>query len=128
MKQELVAILHASSAITALVPAARINWKKNPQGSGYPYITIHGVGRNIGSTLKGPDSIEFTRVQINCMALTYREAEVVGEAVLALLNHYRDDSFRLITFEGDGDLQDGGSNEAVRLFGVRLDFLIRWRA
>lgn len=127
MKQELRALLLASSGLTALV-GNRIDWGKNAQGSEYPRVTLHGVSRNIGSHMQGPDSIEFARVQINCMALTEGQADAVASEITRLLNHYRGGNFELITFEGDGDLQEGGTNVAERPVGVRLDFLTRWRA
>lgn len=126
MKQQVRALLLANSAVTALV-GNRIDWKKNAQGAAYPRITLHGVGRTIGSHMQGPDAIQVSRVQINCVALTYAQGNAVGEAVLAALNHYRDSNFRLIEFAGDGDLEEDGTNEAERPLGVRLDFLIRWR-
>lgn len=126
MKQQLRAMLLADSAISTLV-GSRLDWKKNAQGSVYPRVTLHGVGRAIGSHMQGPDAIQVSRVQINCMALTYGEAEAVGEAILAKLNHYRDSNFRLIEFASDGDLEEDGTNVAERPLGVRLDFLIRWR-
>jgi hypothetical protein len=127
MEEAFQALLAASSGVTALVPAARINWGAHPQGSGGPYIVLTVISGNEGLTLTGPDGLSQGRVQADVYAATYGTAKAAARAVIARLHGYRGGNFRLIEHAGSRDSREGGTNEAERLHRVSLDFLTHWR-
>jgi hypothetical protein len=128
MEEAFRTALLASSGVTALVPAGRINWGEHPQGAGSPYIHMMVVGDNEGLTQQGPDGLFQGRVQVDCYAPTYGQAKQVSRAVRAVLHGYRGDGFQLVTHVATRDSREGGANEAERLFRVSLDFTTAWRA
>ena len=128
MEEALRTLLASASGVTALVPAARINWGAHPQGAAKPYIVLNGISETRALTMQGPDGITQTRVQIDVYAPTYATAKGAARAVIGLLNGYRNGGFRLIEHAGSRDSREGGTNEADRLFRVGLDFIVNWRA
>jgi hypothetical protein len=128
MEQAFRAILLASSGVTALAPAARINWGSIPQGAGYPAVVLNVIDDASGLTLAASDGLSQGRVQVDCYGLTYTAAKSLALAVRAALHAYRGGNFRLIEHAGTRDTREGGTNEAERPFRVSLDFLTHWRA
>jgi hypothetical protein len=128
MEEALRTVLHSTSAVTALVPAARINWGDHPQGTGTPYITMMVVDDAEGITMRGSDDLSMGRVQIDCYAPTYGTAKGISRAVKNVLHSYRGGDFRLVTHVATRDSREGGSNEAERLYRVSMDFMTVWRA
>ena len=90
MEEAIRAALLASSGVTALVPAARINWGEHPQGTGTPYITMMTVSDAEGLTMQGPDGLSQGRIQVDCYSPTYAQTKQVSRAVRAVLHGYRD--------------------------------------
>lgn len=128
MRAAFRALLTAHGPLTALVPAARINFGAQPQGAEVPYATLHLIGGEAGLTMQGPDGLVQGRVQVDCYGATALDAANVADAIVARLNGYRDEGFRLVTHVATRDSREGGSNEAERLFRVSLDFIFAWRA
>ena len=128
MEEQLRTALLASSGVTSLVPAARINWGTHPQGAGLPGLVLNTVSDAQGLHLKGRDGLFQGRVQVDCYAATYGGAKLLSRAVRAALHGYRGNGFRLIEEDGAADHgQEGGTNEAERPFRVRIDFTFAWR-
>lgn len=128
MEQELRAILLASSGVTALAPAARINWGAHPQGAALPALVLNVISDAEGYHLKGRDGLSQGRVQVDAYAETYAQAKQLSRAVRAALSGYRGGGFRLVEHVATRDSREGGSNEADRPYRVSLDFLTHWRA
>ena len=128
MEEQLRALLLASSGVTSLVPAARINWGEHPQGTGTPYLHLMTVSGAEGLHLKGRDGLSEFRVQIDACAPAYPQAKQVSRAVIAALHGHRSGGLRLVSHVATRDSREGGTNEAERLFRVSLDFTISWRA
>lgn len=74
--------LIAAAPLTALV-GQRVYWVDRPQGSALPAVTLQTVADARNQHLKGFDSIQPARVQIDIWALNYATARSVAEAVLA---------------------------------------------
>ena len=128
MEEAFLALLTDSGAVTAHVPAARINWGAHPQGAGSPYIMLTVISDSEGLHMQGPDGLSQARVQVDIYAPTYGDAKSAARAVRALLHGHRAGSFRLIEFAGSRDNREGGTNEAERLHRVGMDFIVNWRA
>jgi hypothetical protein len=127
MDEAFLALLTGSAAVTALVPALRINWGAHPQGTGSPYIVLTLVSDIEGLTYQGPDRLEQGRVQVDVYAPDYPAARIAGRAVKAALHGYRGGQFLLIEHAGSRASREGGTNEAERLHRVSMDFLTHWR-
>lgn len=127
MEDELRALLTASAAVTAVVPAGRINWGSHPQGAGKPYIVLTLIGGAEGLTQQGSDGLETGRAQIDCYGQTYGAAKTAARAVTKLLHGHRGYRFDLVQHVATRDSREGGTNEAERLFRVSLDFTMAWR-
>jgi len=128
MEQEFRAILLNTSGVTALVPAARINWGEHPQGTGNPYVVLTVITDAEGMTLKGPDGLSQGRVQVDIYAPTYAAGKAIQRAIRARMDGYVGGGFRLIEHAGSRDHgREGGANEAERLHRVSMDFLTHWR-
>jgi hypothetical protein len=127
MEQAFRAILHNTSGVIALVPAARINWGEHPQGAANPYIVLTVISEIPGLTMQGPDGLVEFRVQVDVYAPSYGAAKGAARTVIALLHGYRGGQFRLIEHAGSRDSREGGTNEADRLFRVGVDFIVKWR-
>lgn len=128
METALRAILLASSGVTALAPAARINWGAHPQGAGYPALVLNVISDAEGLVMNGPNGLFEGRVQIDAYADSYPEAKDLSRAVIAVLHGLRNTNFRLVTHVASRDSRETGTNEAGRPFRVSMDFTTAWRA
>ena len=128
MEEQLRAILLASSGVTALATARRINWNRHPQSAGLPGVVLNVISDAQGLHLKGRDGLFQGRVQADCYASTPEGAKALSRAVRGALHAYRGNGFRLIEEDGAADHgQEGGTNEAERPFRIRVDFTFAWR-
>lgn len=128
MKNEFKSLLTSTAAVTALVPAPRINWVVHPQGAGNPYIVMQTISGSEGLTMKGADGLFEGRVQIDVYGSSFEQVEPISRTINDLLHGYRGGGFRLIRHVGERDDREGGSNVAERLFRCSLDFTVAWRA
>jgi hypothetical protein len=128
MEEDFIALLRSSVAITSIVPATSIAMEQVGQGTIYPVIVCAVVSGAGGVTHDGPDNLEMSRMQVDCLALSYGEAKTISRAVINLLNGYRGGGFGGIFHESTRDSREGGSNEAERPYLVSLDFMTNWRS
>ncbi|WP_210526380.1 DUF3168 domain-containing protein [Rubellimicrobium arenae] len=127
MEEQLRALLTGSAAITALVPAGRINWIAHPQGQPWPGIVLHLINRNGDHTLDGPSGIGPARVQVDCWARNYLQAKQIGRAVESVLDGYHGGPFMGVFLAGVRDGREG-ADTADRPFRSSLDFIVRHRS
>lgn len=105
------ALLVADSALTALVPAARVVAGIPAQGIALPLIALTEVSRVDRNLIKGaPTSRSTSRVQVTVMAATYP----AQKALLGAVRHAARDKV--------GTLSDL-SNVAIQLDGTGPDFM-----
>lgn len=128
MEEEFRALLTGSAAVTALVPAPRINWEEHPQGAGWPGVVINLIGSAEGLTQQGPDGLHQGRVQVDCNALTFKESRDIARVIQTVLHGHADGGFRLVRHVATRHSREGGTNEAERVFRVSMDFTTAWRA
>lgn len=121
--------LLAQADVTALV-GRRIDPVGDQQSSGYPRITYTVVDDVPVNSMQGCSGLDFSRVQINCYATTFKQAIDVKEAVRLALDGYRgnlteDVYAQAILRDTEGDLfapvADAKQQQA---FGKRIDFII----
>jgi hypothetical protein len=128
MEEAFRAILLASSGVTALAPASRINWGAHPQGAALPGVVLNTISDAQGYNLQGPDGHFEGRVQVDCYAPTYSKAKQLSRAVRAVLDGHRGGGFQGVFLAGSRDTREGGANEAERPFRVSLDFTTHFNA
>lgn len=126
MELAMRALLTGSAAISALAPSDRIVWGTLGQGKPLPAAVLNAISNNQGMTQQGPDGLWQGRVQIDCYGKTYADALELSDAVIALLNGYRDQNFRLIALDARRDHNEPGATD--RPHRISLDFLTNWRA
>lgn len=126
METQLRALLTGSAAVTALAPAARINWGAHPQGKPLPYIVLAVVSEVPQHTLGGTVNLRQNRVQVDCYADSYAAAHGLAAAVIGALDGYRGGQFQGVFHAGTRDSREGGTNEADRPYRRSLDFTTHW--
>lgn len=126
MEEALRALLMADVGVTALA-GSRINWGAHPQGQPLPGVVLTLVDDGEGHIYTGPDGLSQGRVQMDCYALTYKDAKGLARAVRAALDGYRGGNFLGVFHAGSRDSREGGTDEADRPFRCSLDFMTHWR-
>jgi len=96
MEEAFRALLTSASAVTALVPASRINFGKHPQGADLPGIVLNVASDGITAFTLDGASIYDARIQVDIYAKTYAAAKAVQRAVLARLEAYQGTPFQMI--------------------------------
>ena len=124
MEEAIRAALLSFSPVTAIV-GNRVNFG-HTQGATVPRIALTTISDNNGHSLDGPDSVATARVQVDCYATTYGGAKVLGRAVRKGLDGYSNSVLQGVFIAGARDTQEGGTNEAQRLYGVSLDFMVSY--
>lgn len=127
MEEALKALLAATAGVTAIAPAARINWGARAQGLALPAVVLNVISDAEEYTLQSRDGLSRGRVQVDCYGETYAQSKQLSRAVRAVLSGYRGGNFRLVEHVATRDSREGGANEADRPFRVSLDFLTHWR-
>lgn len=127
MEEDFRAILTASAAVTALVPADRIDWGLVGQGKPLPYVRLSVISNRQGHTQQGPDGLWQGRVQVDVIASSYGEASTIATAITAQLDFYRGGRFRgiFLDFRRPDETQTAATDRPQRII---LDFLTNWRA
>jgi hypothetical protein len=128
MEEAFRAVLLATSGVTALAPAARINWGVHPQGAALPGVVLNTISDAEGLLMNGPTGLFEGRVQVDCYAASYSQAKALARVIRTRLHGYRGDGFQLVTHVSSRDSREGGANEADRPFRVSMDFTTAWRA
>lgn len=127
MEEALVGYLLAGSSLATLV-GTRIHWVRSPQGEASPRIVLYRVAGLRDMTLNnGPTGFVTSRVQVDCIGITYQSAKSVARAVEARLSGYSGVR-NMIRFEGAfliGERDDFFDTDTPdKLFRTSLDFNI----
>lgn len=126
MEGDFLALLRADANVTALA-GNRINFGEHPQGEPHPAIVLQTISSETDMHMNGSGGLETARVQVDCIADTYRDAKYLARAVNDAIHFYRGGGFFLINQIAARDSRETGSNEAERLFRTSLDFNTAWR-
>lgn len=125
MESALVAHLLGSAGLATLV-GTRINWVRAPQGALSPRIVLYRISGVRDMHMAGPSGLIASRVQVDCLGLTYDSAKSVARAVEARLSGFS--GTRAIRFDGcflvneRDDFSDTDTPD--KLFRTSLDFII----
>lgn len=123
-------ILAAASAVTAVVPAARIFVGDIPQGAVLPALGIRYVSGTERITVAMTEASRFRtdRVQVTVHAKTYQSKAQILELVRAAMapNRGTIGGFDVDSVTPDGEGPDFDDAAAV-IFERSRDFIIAWR-
>lgn len=123
MKIELRALLSADSGVSNIV-GGRIGWGSVSQGSQTPYAVLWKISDTRDTNLNAPTTQRQARVQIDAYGATAKEADDLAEAISAVLHGYSGGIFQGIFHDNARDGREGGSNESMRPFFVKSDFMV----
>ena len=126
MENAFRALLTSSAAVTAHVPATRINFGTHPQGAQFPGIVLNTIDDAEGMTFTGPDGLSQARVQVDCYGATYAEAKSLARTVRGDLNGFSGGQFQGVFLALSRDYHETGA--ADRPYRVSMDFLVKWSA
>lgn len=124
MKRDFRALLTGSAAVTAYAPPLRIEWGTRTQGNPLPGVVLNLIGNADGLSMDGPDGWFEGRVQVDCYALDYDDADALAEAIREILHGYSGGDFQLIRHDRTQEEFEGGA--ADRPFRISQDFQTIW--
>ena len=126
MEYALKQLLLTDTSIANLV-GTRINWVKSQQGAASPRIVLYRVSGVRDMHMQGPSGLVSSRVQGDCLGLTYDSAKSVARAVEARLSGFKG-TRGAVRFDGcflDNERDDDSySDTPDKLFRTSLDFII----
>ena len=93
MEEAFRALLTGHAALTAIVPAARINYGKHPQGAALPGIVLNVVSDGPYDHSLDGAGLRDARIQVDAYAITYAQAKAIQRVLTTLLDAYRGGSF-----------------------------------
>jgi len=82
MQKALRARLLGAGPVSALV-GSKVDWLDRPQGAALPAITLQVVSGSIDQHMKGLQSLQFARVQMDCWGDTYAQTKTLVDAALS---------------------------------------------
>jgi hypothetical protein len=127
MRADFIALLRDAAGVAAIVPANAIGMEQVVQGTVYPAIVCSVVSGSEGVTHDGPEGLTMARMQVDCYALDYGQADAIATAVKTALNGHRGGRFGGVFQESERDSREGGANDAERPYRISLDFMVNWR-
>ncbi|MBR9765390.1 MAG: DUF3168 domain-containing protein [Rhodobacteraceae bacterium] len=125
MEEIMRALLLADSGVSDFVED-RISFGAQGQGDGLPAIVLNTISDAEGYLINQPDGLAEARLQVDCYALSYRDAKLTSRAVRAALSGHAGDGIKGVFHAGSRDSREGGANEVERPYRVSLDFLITY--
>ena len=127
MEEALVAFLLADAGLASLV-GSRIHWVRSPQGAASPRVVLYAIaGMRDMSLNNGPTGFISSRVQCDCIGISYGSAKSVARALEARLSGYSG-TLGLVRVEGAflvGERDDYFDTDTPdKVFRTSLDFNI----
>lgn len=126
MEEALQSLLLETDRLALLV-GTRIHWGHSPQGTAYPRIVLYRISGLRDMTMQGPSGLVSSRVQVDCLGISYGNAKTIARAVEARLSGYSGTSLNIelqgcfLVGERD-DFED--TNTPDKLFRTSLDFIL----
>lgn len=116
--------LTGDAGVTDLV-GQRVYPLRLPQEPTYPAIMYQRVSTNEAHTHDQAGGLAESRVQFDCLAVTYSQAQALAAAVRAALNGWVDDGNGILAclLENQIDLYE----DTTESYRVVLDFMLKWR-
>lgn len=125
MEEAITALLLGHPGITGMV-GDRVNWSARPDDTDIPALTLHRVTGRRGATMTGRSDLESSTVQIDAWGKTFKEAKLLGRAVVTALPHSRTLTGGIVLqgifIDGESDSFEG--TDPVPLFRTRIDISV----
>jgi hypothetical protein len=122
MKADLRALILADVQIAAL---CSVDWVARGQGVTGPALVLTQISGAEGVTQSGPDGVFSGRVQGDCYAELYSDADAMREHLVRVLSGHRAGRFLGIFHVAT---REGRETEAEREFRISLDFMVHHRS
>ena len=122
-------LLANDAGVSALV-SNRISPVLLPQGSAFPAVVYSEVNINATPTKDSNSRLDFTRVQIDCLATTYEGASELADAVREALNvvtpgEYNGVNVFYIEFDNEQEFSDNAA-DFDGIFQVSQDYILSY--
>jgi len=122
-------ILANDAGVSAIV-SNRISPVLLPQGSAFPAVVYHELNLVATPTKDSNSRLDFTRVQIDCLATTYEAASELADAVRSALNVvtpniYNGVNVFYIEFEDEQEFSDNLA-DFDGVFQVSQDYIVSY--
>lgn len=88
MEEAITALLLGNSAVAAIV-GDRVNWSARPDDADLPAVTLHRISGRQERTMGGRSGLVSSAVQVDCWGRSFRDAKLLGRAVIPALPHAR---------------------------------------
>ena len=119
MEEDFRALIMADAGVAAIGPS--VVFGERPQGSGYPAIVCHTIGRIYPLTLASHDGVQDCTIQCDCMDVKHLDALGLSRAlVAAVAGHvgtYGTTRFQAVLAESSNDFsgQPGTTDQVHRV-------------
>jgi len=125
LTEQVVARLRVDAAVSALV-GMRIYPAVLPQPPTFPAIAYTRISQREAFSADGAEGLLATRTQLDCYALTYDGARLLGDAVRAALNGYVGGVIQKSQQDSEEDVYEPqvGSVDEGQSHRVTMDFLV----
>lgn len=125
MEEAIINLLLASGAVNAIA-GDRIFWSARPDEVDLPAITLHRITGLRDTTMSGRSGLVSSTVQIDAWGRTFKEAKLLGRAVIAALPHARTATGGIVLqgifIESESDTFEG--NDPQPLYRTRIDISV----
>lgn len=125
MEEAFIAHLLAASGVTDIA-STRVFPFSRQQGSALPAITVQRISGAPLYADDGETGLENVRMQVDCWAMTYGSAKLLGRAATDAFSAFSGTvsgvEFQFVTLEAERDEREVGANAAEYLYRVSLDF------
>ncbi len=125
MEELIRALLLADSGVSGLV-GTTVNYGQHPAGKPLPGVLLTVISDTGGYLVNKPGGLDQARIQVDCDALSYREAKQISRAVRAALSGHAGGGIKGVFHASTRDSHKGGSNEVSQPYRVSLDFHITY--
>lgn len=124
MDEDFWQLLAGSAAVQALV-SGRIYWGVAPQGAALPYLVLNIISATDHPHMQGAGGFWQYRVQVDSYGADRPAARTLSRAVRGEINGTRAGDIRLILFDAEREVFEGGADG--RPFRTTQDYIITWR-
>ncbi len=129
MEKALIAKL-LNEPTTSVLVVARVYYNTRPQGDALPAIVMHVIDKVPVDSSEGVSGLEVSRVQVDCIGVTYSDAKELAKTVrraLATPPEFTQDNVEFsgvyVDAERD-DFEKSTTKDAISVHRVSVDFML----
>jgi hypothetical protein len=127
MEAALRALIVAASDVTTLV-STRVYWGDVPQSAAKPWVRMNVISGIRDYHMEAPSGLVNSRVQVDCVAISYGAAKGIARAIETAISGYRGTQgsikFGGVFIESERDDTESDTGDTVTLYRTSLDLII----